>query len=141
MGRMAGLKIGRVAARAGVKVDTVRYYERRGVLPPADRQPSGYRAFPAEAIERIRFVKQMQALGFTLDELIALLGRMDEGDASCAVARPHVRAALSRLQERIAAMTEVRDKLQTILGRCEGEDCVLLAEVAPAVGMTRRRTR
>jgi DNA-binding transcriptional MerR regulator len=59
-------RIGEVAAQAGVSVDTVRYYERRGLLPFVSRTHSGYRVFTAQAVERIRFIKQAQEIGFSL---------------------------------------------------------------------------
>jgi DNA-binding transcriptional MerR regulator len=79
------LSIGEVAARAGVGIDTVRYYERRGVVPPAERRSSGYRAFRPQTVERIVFVKELQALGFSLDELDQLASIVDAcNDGTCA---------------------------------------------------------
>ena len=77
------MKIGRVAAQAGVSIDTVRFYERRGVLPAPDRTPSGYRIYEASTVERIRFARALQLLGFTLDEAIDALHSHDTGTATC----------------------------------------------------------
>ena len=63
------MKIGELATRAGVPIDTVRYYERQGLLPQPPRQPSGYRSFQASDVVRLRFVKRAKALGFTLEEV------------------------------------------------------------------------
>src|ERR1700722_4601439 len=112
---MAGLSVGRVAARAGVKIDTVRYYERRGVLPLAERRPSGYRSFQPQAVDRIVFVKELQALGFTLDEIIDLLRLVDSDAASCATARPHVQLTLQRVEAKITALTVMRQRLAALL--------------------------
>jgi DNA-binding transcriptional MerR regulator len=129
---MAGLSVGRVAARAGVKIDTVRYYERRGVLPFAERRPSGYRSFQPQAVDRIVFVKELQALGFTLDEVIDLLRLVDADSASCAAARPHVQATLQRVEAKLTALTMMRDRLAAVLQDCAGGACPL-EEAAPQV--------
>jgi MerR family transcriptional regulator, copper efflux regulator len=76
----SGIQIGDLAKRAGVTVDTVRFYERRRLLPSAPRSSGGFRLFTPEAVERIRFIKQAQELGFSLDEIKGLLatGGVDE---------------------------------------------------------------
>ena len=136
---MAGLGIGRVAARAGVKIDTVRYYERRGVLPPAARRPSGYRSFQPQAVERIVFVKELQALGFTLDEIVDLLRLVDSDAATCATARPQVRTTLKRVEAKIAALTAMRERLAGVLRNCEAGACAI-EEVTPQVRLPARRS-
>ena len=81
------MKIGQVAADAGITVDTVRFYERRGVLPAPTRRSSGYREYTPSTVERIRMARALQTLGFTLDEVIEALGAHDSGrrpaPASC----------------------------------------------------------
>jgi|HubBroStandDraft_5_1064220.scaffolds.fasta_scaffold856906_2 DNA-binding transcriptional MerR regulator len=131
---MAGLTVGRVAARAGVKIDTVRYYERRGVLPVAERRTSGYRTFHPQAVERIVFVKELQALGFTLDEIVDLLRLVDSEAATCAAALPQVEVTLQRVEAKIAALTAMRDRLAAVLRQCNRGGCSL-EEVTPQVRM------
>jgi MerR family copper efflux transcriptional regulator len=128
-----GLAIGRVAARAGVKVDTVRFYERRGILAIAERRASGYRTFEPQAVERIVFVKELQSLGFTLDEVIGLLRLIDSNTGTCAAARPHLEATLKRTEEKIAALHAVRDRLAAVLAECEGGQCVRIENVSARV--------
>src|SRR6266487_5982261 len=77
------MKIGQVAREAGVSIDTVRFYERRGVLPAPERRPSGYRMFTETAVPRIRMARSLQSLGFTLDEVIDALRAHDAGGATC----------------------------------------------------------
>jgi DNA-binding transcriptional MerR regulator len=127
------LSIGEVAARAGVGIDTVRYYERRGVLPPAERRSSGYRAFKPQTVERILFVKELQALGFTLDELVALLRLVDTNAASCESARGYAVATLDRIDAKIESLTATRHQLASILDACNAGTCLQLAEVTPLV--------
>jgi DNA-binding transcriptional MerR regulator len=76
------MKIGQVADAAGVSVDTVRFYERRGVLPAPERLPSGYRTYGSATVERIRLARRFQALGLTLDEVIDALLATDTGGVS-----------------------------------------------------------
>ena len=120
----ATLKIGEVAKRAGVTVDAVRFYERRGVLPPAERQPSGYRNYTDETVERIRLTKSLQALGFTLEEVVDALGRLDTGDATCASERWRFEQVLERIDAKLAELRRVRRDVVRVLetshaGHCE----------------------
>ena len=78
-----GMKIGEVAGAAGVSVDTVRFYERVGVLPPPARTESGYRDYASGTIERIRLTRQLQAIGFTLNDTVDALAAHDAGGATC----------------------------------------------------------
>ena len=127
------LSIGEVAARAGVGIDTVRYYERRGVLPQAERRSSGYRAFKPQTVERIIFVKELQALGFTLDELVALLRLVDTNAASCQSARGYATATLGRIDAKLKALSATRDQLASILDACNSGTCAPLVELTPLV--------
>jgi len=99
------LRIGELAEAAGVSRDTLRYYERLGLLAPAGRTPAGYRFYPPEAARRVAFIKRAQGLGLRLDEIRRILEVMDEGARPCA----HVRAAL---EEKLA---EVVLKLEALL--------------------------
>jgi len=76
------MKIGQVAAEAEVTVDTVRFYERRAVLPPSQRRPSGYREYTSAAVEHIRLTRGLQQPGFTLDEIIDALRAHDAGETT-----------------------------------------------------------
>ena len=120
-------KIGEVAKRTGVSVDTVRFYERMGLLPPARRTTAGYRSFGPAAVQRILFAKQAQALGFKLHEVAAMLGGMDFSDADCTVdalrstfrtgeGRGRLAAVLSRVNDEISRLYEIRHRIQDLLG-------------------------
>jgi DNA-binding transcriptional MerR regulator len=131
------LKIGQVARLANVSVDTVRYYERVGLLPPAKRRSSGYRVFDGTAVDRIKLVKQLQDLSLTLEEVDAMLVAINEDATTCARESVRIEAALRRTEERIAALDEVRDKLRNALGRCGRGECDLVEQarkVAAAPG-------
>ena len=81
---MEGLRTGELAIQGGVNLETIRYYERRGLLPKPPRTSAGYRAFDAEAVRRLRFIKQAQALGFSLKEVRELLALRLNPRTSCA---------------------------------------------------------
>jgi DNA-binding transcriptional MerR regulator len=136
-----GLRIGTVAARAGVKIDTIRYYERRGILPAASRKSSGYRSFAPNTVDRIVFVKELQALGFSLDEIVAILRLVDQGTANCGDARPLAEASLGRIDGKIRALTAVRSRLAAVLGGCDAGCCALVEAAAIAIRANGPRAR
>lgn len=119
------MKIGEVAQQAGVSVDTVRFYERRGVLPAAQRRPSGYRVFSESAVDRIRTAKVLQDMGLTLDEVIDALHAHDTGDATCDSERWRLEAVVDRVDAKIAELELVRRKTLTILEECRAGRCRL----------------
>lgn len=102
------LLIGSVASRTGVSVDTVRHYERKGLLPDVIRDANGYRRYPAETIDRIRIVRAALAIGFSLDELARVFRQRASGKPPCAYVRDLATRKLAELDERIAAMIAVR---------------------------------
>ena len=111
------LRIGEVAARSGVSIDTVRYYERRHLLPPAPRTEGGFRLFTAETVTRVQFIKQAQELGLSLDEIKEIL--MTGGAKECRRVRDLLRAKLKEVDERIRLMEEFRQTLSNHLSACE----------------------
>lgn len=96
------MRTSEVAELAGVGVETLRYYERRGLLEPPQRSSGGYRAYSPEAVRVVRFVKRAQRVGFTLDDIAELLRLAKGGPRSCATARSMARTRLSELDRRIA---------------------------------------
>jgi DNA-binding transcriptional MerR regulator len=120
------VKIGQVARAAGVSVDTVRFYERRGVLPAAPRRPSGYRVFDGSAVDRIRSAKALQELGFTLEEVVDALRAHDAGDATCDSERWRLEAVVDRLDARIAELTSARRGALESLEDCRSGRCRLV---------------
>jgi Predicted transcriptional regulators len=116
--------IGHLAARAGVSADTLRYYERRGLLQPSGRRASGYREYPPEAEEIVRFIKHAQALGFTLAEVEELLPlrrgsvRREVGLEVRAVAM----AKIVDIDEKLRLLAALRDTLVTLVAECD-ETC------------------
>jgi len=117
------LNIGELATKSSVSIDTVRFYERRGVLPPPERQPSGYRIYNHATIERIRLAKELQALGFTLDEVIDALHSFDAGDPSCSQERWRLEKVLKRIDEKVAELRRTRRDVLRVLADCSAGKC------------------
>jgi DNA-binding transcriptional MerR regulator len=122
------VKIGQVASAAGVSIDTVRFYERRGVVPPAPRTASGYRVYTGATVARIKLARRLQGLGLTLDEVIGALRAQDTGHASCETERWRLQAALDRIESRMEALSRLRAELGQALAACEAGSCGLLAQ-------------
>jgi DNA-binding transcriptional MerR regulator len=109
------LRSGELARLAGVSTDTLRHYERKGVLAAPGRLHNGYREYPAEALDRIRLVRRSLAVGFTLDELARILKQRDGGSAPCHQVRDLAVAKLAEVEERLKEMKGVRDELRATL--------------------------
>lgn len=126
------MKIGEVARDAGVTVDTVRFYERRGVLPEPQRQPSGYRSYTEGAAPRIRLARSLQALGFTLDEVVDALRSLDTGEATCESERWRFERVLDRIDARLAELRRVRQDVVDVLDQTHAGRCALCRGVTAA---------
>ncbi|GAA1580117.1 hypothetical protein GCM10009789_37350 [Kribbella sancticallisti] len=109
-----------LARKAGVNPETLRYYERRGILPAPERTPSGYRNYPDWAVHLVRFVKRSQELGYSLTDIEHLLRLGDSGAASCAEARAITAARLADLDRKIADLRRMRDSLAHSATTCQG---------------------
>ncbi len=116
-------KIGQVARDAGVTVDTVRFYERRGLIPVPGREPSGYRRYGDGTAERIRLTKSLQALGFTLDEVVDALRSLDSGEATCAGERWRFERVLERIDARLTELQRVRQNVVEVLELSHAGHC------------------
>jgi MerR family copper efflux transcriptional regulator len=125
---MDGLGIGQLAKRGGVGIDTVRYYERSGLLAPRARLASGYRRYGALELARLRFIRRAQVLGFTLKEIKELLALSAQRDV--ARVKRSAQVKLLDVKTRIAALERVRDGLTALIAACPGhgraEDCSIL---------------
>jgi MerR family mercuric resistance operon transcriptional regulator/MerR family copper efflux transcriptional regulator len=117
------MRIGEIAARAGVSVDTVRFYERVGVLPAPARTPSGYRDYRPETVERIGLTRELQAIGFTLGETVDALAAHDAGQATCESERWRLQAALDRVDAKLAELTALRARIVEAQGACAEGRC------------------
>ncbi|MEO7971315.1 MAG: heavy metal-responsive transcriptional regulator [bacterium] len=108
-------QIGELAKAAGVSADTLRHYERKGVLGKPHRGPNGYRHYPRAALDRVRMVRQALAMGFTLDELSRVLKIRDNGGAPCRQVRELATEKLSGIERQLSELRSLRDELKNIL--------------------------
>ena len=134
-----GLTIGQVARAAGVHVETLRYYERRGLLAQPPRRRSGYRAYPVATVRRIRFVKRAQDLGFSLEEIAELLDLRVTAGTGCAEVRSLAQDKLGDVRQRIDSLRKLERTLKELIAACDDErplsECPILDaldEGAPA---------
>lgn len=114
-----GFRIGELAERAGVSIDTVRYYERRKLLPRAPRTAAGYRVFTSDAVERVAFIKQAQELGFSLVDIGTLLA--NNGPTDCRNIRDLINGKIADLDAKLSRMLGFQKTLLHFLAECEAE--------------------
>ena len=128
----AALKIGEVARMSGVGIETLRFYERSGLLGRPARTQSGYRLYDREVLERLDFIKRAQVLGFSLDEIKQIIAEKQAGASPCAAVRDIVRTRLQELDEHMREMRRYRNELATTLaewdktGPVKGHICGLI---------------
>jgi Cu(I)-responsive transcriptional regulator len=124
------MKIGELAQKAQVNIDTVRYYERQGLLPPPQRLRSGYRQYEPGDVSRLRFVRRAKALGFTLLEIRDLLELSSHRDEDMAGMKTAAIRKLDDVEAKLGELTRIRDGLRTLVASCPGhgvlERCPIL---------------
>ena len=146
------LKIGEVAKRTGIGVETLRFYERSGLLSRPARTEGGYRLYDSEALDTLEFIKRAQTLGFTLDEIKRIIAESQAGQSPCDEVREIVRQRLAELDERLEQMQRYRDALARTLtqwderGKADGHFCGLIEEAElntakPVSAKLRRRSK
>ena|GEM_PF-215463 len=117
------MRVGEVAERAGVNVETLRYYERRGLLPAPDREPSGQRRYDEETVRLLRAIKEAQAVGFTLAEIADYLRAARRGSSPSEALRVRMAAKIDEIDLRIGALRRMRDELARVVGcACDSLD-------------------
>jgi DNA-binding transcriptional MerR regulator len=118
------LRIGELAEAAGVAPDTVRYYERTGLLPPAPRTAADYRIYEAEAVERLRFIQGAQRLGLRLRDIADLLAVRDTGVCSCEPAEQLLRRRLTEIDIEMARLAALRSDIVAMIDALPSADCL-----------------
>jgi DNA-binding transcriptional MerR regulator len=125
------MRIGEVAQQAGVTVDTVRFYERIGVLPAAERTQSGYRDYELGTVERIQFTRELQAIGLTLTDAVDALAAHDAGGATCESERWRLDAVLDRVDAKLAELDALRRRIVEARDACVAGHCTFAAPIKP----------
>lgn len=125
------MRISEVARRADVGIQTMRYYERRGLLPAPRRETSGYRSYAGDAVRRVRFIRRAQELGFTLDEIRDLLSLWPDSATACSAVQRRASATLQRIDARRRDLARMRRALARYVTACRERTrmngCPLLA--------------
>ena len=124
------LTIGQVASAADVNVQTIRYYERRGLFAPPRRTPGGYRQYAEDAVSRLRFIKHAQELGFSLKEVQQLLGLRIRHSAACDAVERKTRDKIELVQQKIRALRRMKRTLERLAAACTArqptDECPIL---------------
>ena len=115
------LTISKLASRGGVNVTTIRYYERRGLLPKPSRTASGYRLYADDAERRLRFIRKAQLLGFSLVEIRDLLSLRMKPDTTCADIRMHAKEKITAVDRKIADLQRIKNALTKLASACRGK--------------------
>ncbi|MFQ6613149.1 MAG: MerR family transcriptional regulator [Fidelibacterota bacterium] len=127
---MNGFTIGTLAERADVNLETIRFYERKGILPKPTRLPSGYRSYSEEDLKRLRFIQMAKKHGFSLKEIKDLLHLRVDPDCTCDDVRQRAELKIQVIEEKIRELKQIRNALTVLVASCEGvgptQECPIL---------------
>jgi len=130
---MEKLTIGQLAKKANVNLETIRYYERRGLLPEPPRNKSGHRQYSLEEVKRTEFIKRCQALGFSLKEISELLSLKVIPGTTCGDIKARVETKIADVEKRIVDLEKIREALLRMSSKCIGKgpvgQCPILEEL------------
>ena len=130
---MRGLTIGKAAGKAGVGVETIRFYERRGLITQPPKPTEGYRTYDRDMVARIRFIRQAQVLGFSLGEIEELLGLRADPRTDCAAVRKQAIAKRCEVERKIAGLERIRDALDILIAECPGKGALAACTILEAI--------
>ncbi len=131
---MKAMTIGKAARRGGVGIETIRFYERRGLIQQPPRPSgSGFRVYPEETVQRIRFIRQAQEIGFSLREIEELLSLRADPSADCADVRRQATAKLEEVDRKIAQLEEIRGALYELIAACPGSGALRVCSIMEAL--------
>ena len=131
---MKEMTIGKAARRAGVGVETIRFYERKGLIdqPPKPLGP-GFREYPEDVVRRIRFIRQAQEIGFSLREIDELMSLRADPAADCSDVREQASVKLEEVNLKIAQLEDIRDALQDLIAACPGRGALRTCSIMEAL--------
>lgn len=135
------LRIGEVAAAADLSVETIRYYERLGLIREAARTASGYRQFEPAVVRRLRFIRRAKELGFSLEEIRELLELRADPEASASDVQELARANLAEIEDKLADLTRLRDALLAVSCTCDGRGPMTECPILDALDGTSEEKR
>ena len=130
---MHGLTVGEVARRTAVHIETLRYYERQGLVARPPRSRSNYRLYPEQTVRRVQFIKRAQQLGFSLKEIQEVLALRAEPQAQCADVRERALAKIHEIEHKVRTLQAMHTALTKLVAACAGRgavtDCPILASL------------
>ena len=127
------LTIGQVAKLAGVNRETLRYYEREGIIDMPARKDSGYRIYPADTVKRIHFIKRAQVLGFSLKEIMELMAlRNDAKGATCRDVKQYAQDKVKTIEKKLADLKRMRSRLRELIAICDEENSISACPILDA---------
>ena len=136
---MNGLTIGKVAKSAGIGIETVRFYEKQGLINPPPRSDSNYRIYPEQVVVRLRFIKRAKSLGFTLHEIKELLSFRHDPQATKADIKRQTEAKIENIKQKISDLTRMQKALETLDESCDGHgptsECPILDALESGHGL------
>ncbi len=131
---MTAMTIGRAARNAGVGVETIRFYERKGLIDqPPKPLDAGFRVYPEETVARLRFIRKAQEIGFSLREIDELLSFRADPTADCADVRDQAAAKLAEVERKIARLEEIRGALDELIAACPGRGALRACSIMEAL--------
>lgn len=135
---MNGLSTSDLAKQSGINLESIRFYERQGLLPKPPRTASGYRVFPQESVRRVRFIKRAQALGFTLREIKQLIALRAHPETACADVRTQAEAKIADIAQKISDLRAMQRELTRLARACAGQPqshcCPILTKLEGSKG-------
>lgn len=135
---MDGMTIGDVAKEAKVHIETLRYYERRGLLTSPPRSTSNYRLYAADTVRRVRFIKGAQELGFSLKEILELLSLRAEPNTRCEDIRERAEAKIENLEAKIRSLRAMKQALTKLVAECSGNGPITECPILESVDFEKR---
>ncbi len=130
---MSLLNIGHVANQTGVTVETVRFYEKQGLIEPPERSETGYRRYPEDTVKRVRFIQRAKEAGFTLNEVGELLALRREPGTSCGDIKMRAARKIEAVDQKIRDLEHIREALVRMVMKCSGDgslsECPILEEL------------
>lgn len=130
---MENLTIGQLAKRAHVNIETVRYYERRGLMPEPTRRESGYRQYSQDDVARLQFIKRAKELGFSLEEISELFSLRVDPQTTCGDVKSRAEAKIADIEEKIETLEEMKRALLKLTDRCRGRGPVTECPILEAL--------
>lgn len=138
---MGLLKIGEVAKATGIGIETIRFYERKGLLDEPDRKPSGYRQYDESVVARLRFIRRSKELGFTLSEINELLSLWFDTETKCSDVRTKAQTKIEEIEEKVKTLNGMKRSLKKLIDQCHDRGSLDGCPLLDGLGERERKRR